>query len=113
MGALRFLADENIPSALIRFIQSSGYDIRRVTPSLSDIAVASDAKKEGRVIISLDKDFSNRLLFSPSELTIVWIRIHPPFKDEIIEAFKKLLQSNDPLKGLIILQKSGPIRVVQ
>ena len=52
-------------------------------------------------------------MFPPAEFNIVKIHIHPPYADVLIQAFQKLLDALTPdeLKGLIILHKSGHIRI--
>ena len=110
---MRFLIDEDVPVKLMKFLVISGHEAVRVVTSSSDVDNARRSKAEGRVLISLDKDFTNFSLFPPSEFNIIHINIHPPYADEIIEAIKKLFETSSPekLAGLIILMKEGNVRI--
>jgi len=111
---MNFLIDEDVPFKLLKTLEMFGHDCVRTAPASSDSEVAGRAKKEGRILITLDKDFTNIARYPPAKYNIVRIQIHPPYADAIIEAFKKLLNSVKPdeFKGLIILQPKGHIRVV-
>ena len=57
---MRLLADENIHGALVRWLRAGGHDVRYVAEefrSLPDIAVLDEATKDGRFLITDDKDF--------------------------------------------------------
>ena len=110
---MKFLIDEDIPVKLLKELIAQGHDAVRVAPGSADLEIAQLAKRENRILITLDKDFSNTAIFPPAEFNIVQIRIHPPFAPVIISAFQKLLQSIPPekFKGLLILLEAGNIRV--
>ena len=110
---MKFLIDEDVPVKLIEALSAMGHDCLRVKPSSSDREIANQSKKEERILVTLDKDFSNIATYPPSEFNIVRIQIHPPYVEALIEAFEKLLKSVplDSFKGLIILEKSGHIRI--
>lgn len=109
---MKFLLDEDVPLDLLKTLQKLGHDVSRVIPSTPDSEVARRAKSEKRILITLDKDFTSRAMYPPQEYDIVQIRIHPPYAERIIEAFKTLLQSLpfEEWRGLIILQEGGRIR---
>lgn len=110
---MKFLLDEDVPLELLKILQKSGHDIIRVTPSSPDPEIAERAKKEKRILITLDKDFTNRAQFPPKEYDVVQFRIHPPYAERLIEAMDELLRSLSPeeWKGLIVVQEGGHIRV--
>ena len=112
---MKFLIDEDIPVKLLKELLSQGQDAVRVTPGSADLEIAQTAKRENRILITLDKDFANTAIFPPAEFNIVQIRIHPPFAPVIISAFRKLLESvpAEKFKGLLILLESGNIRVTE
>ncbi len=111
--ALRFLLDEMLPTKLLRTLQARGHDVVKAEPSTPDVRLAERAKREGRILITSDHDFTNRLQYPPSEFTILHIRIHPPEKDVVIDAVLKLLDSTPELRGWVILERSGPLRVLE
>lgn len=107
---MKFLVDEDVPIRLISALKLLGHDAIRVEKSASDFSNAERSKKEGRLFISLDKDLTNRSMYPPKKYDILHVRIHPPMADTVIAAVKDLLEKVplSKLKGLIILQKSGP-----
>jgi predicted nuclease of predicted toxin-antitoxin system len=76
-----------------------------------DDAIISLAQAEGRTLLTLDKHFSNILVYPPgSHHGIIRVRIHPPLIDDIVNALNQLFQQLDitAMKGsLIILQREG------
>ena len=57
---MRLLADENIPSSVVRTLTDGGYDtvwIRTEAPGISDLDVMRYAFQENRIILTYDKDF--------------------------------------------------------
>ena len=57
---MKLLADENIPSSVVRELADGGYDIvwiRTEAPGISDLDVMRFACKENRIILTYDKDF--------------------------------------------------------
>ena len=110
---MTFLLDEDVPVKLLKTLQKAGHDVTRVAPASADPAIAVQARQEGRVLITLDKDFTNRSLYLPERSTIVHLRIHPPYAEDLISAFLALLERvpAERLKGLIVLGTAGSIRV--
>lgn len=69
------------------------------------------AKKEKRIILTFDSDFSNILAYSPkSYFGIVRLKIHPPFNNLIINAlhnlFSKFNKQEHFKRKLFILEKT-------
>ena len=110
---MKFLIDEDVPVKLLGFLSSRGHDAIRAASSTPDPELAKFAKTESRILVTLDKDFSNTRMFPPSQFNIVHIRLHPPFADPIIEAFKKLSNALPPAgwRGLTVLLETGHISV--
>lgn len=57
---MRILADENLPRSVVENLRSAGHDIlwaRLDFPGVKDRALLDRAETEGRVIVTLDKDF--------------------------------------------------------
>ena len=74
-----FLADENFRFDVIEFLKSNGHDVTRVVPRSSDKEIAAYAKKEKRILLTNDSDFSMTLKFPPHEYHgFLVFRVHPP-----------------------------------
>ena len=112
---MKFLLDEDVPVKLLTTLRTAGHDVTRVTASTPDPAVAVQARHEGRVLITLDKDFANSALYPPERCAIVLIRIHPPYAGEIIHAFLALLARVPPerLTGLTVLGAAGSLHLFE
>ena len=56
---MRFLADECFDERLVATLRGAGHDVVRVPTAsgLDDLAVAARAEREGRVLLTMDKDF--------------------------------------------------------
>ena len=103
---MKFLIDEDVPVRLLRVLNSVGHDAIRVAPSSPDREIALRAKQEGRVLITLDRDFTNTRAYPPKEFNIVRIQIHPPTKDTVTQAFERLLRVYpEGISGLILLRR--------
>ena len=76
---MRFLSDENFRLDVVKFLENQGHDVKKTPKRYSDKQVAVLAKKEKRILLTNDADFSVSLQFPPTEyLGILVFRIHPP-----------------------------------
>jgi predicted nuclease of predicted toxin-antitoxin system len=59
---LRFLVDEGVDARLAAMLVAAGHDVVEIaatTPGTDDLAVASRAVTERRIIVTVDKDFGD------------------------------------------------------
>ena len=57
---MRFLADESCDFAVVRALRAAGHDVlavSEVSPGDEDLAVIDFAVREGRILLTEDKDF--------------------------------------------------------
>ena len=112
---LKVLCDENLPGAVIAALQKLGFEVRRVVPKTPDEEIAAQARREGRVILTFDSDFSNVLAYPPAELCgIVRIKIDPPFISVVIPALTRVFDAfptADHLRGKLVIAEAGTFRV--
>lgn len=108
---MKLLADENLPDELVDVLRDKGYNISSVIPGTDDPDIARLAKKERRILLTQDKDFSNILWYPPKNFCgIIRIKFHPPIIQDILSALEDLFQrfSQKDLNGkLIILERDG------
>ncbi|MBA2276345.1 MAG: DUF5615 family PIN-like protein [Chloroflexia bacterium] len=77
----RLLADENFPGPSIHLLRVRGYDVVAVTEQAegaSDTTVLSMAREDGRILLTLDRDFG-WLIFNQRAAPppgVVHVRIH-------------------------------------
>ena len=112
---MKFLLDEDVPVKLIRTLTAAGHDARRVAPATPDPTVAVQAREEGRILVTLDNDFANTALYPPRRFTIVHVKIHPPYGEDIAQAVTRLLNElpTEAWKGLIVLWRTGSLRILE
>jgi len=108
---LKFLSDENFPKEVVELLINKGYDVKTVPLGASDKQVANLSKSESRVILTFDKHFLTKRLFSPKEHPgIVVLKINPPLIDTTFSLLSKLLKQvkSSEFKGrLFILSQFG------
>ncbi len=67
---LRWLTDENVPRQIIRLLRERGFDVadirERGLEGSKDPQVIELARRENRVLVTTDKDFSNIILYPPN-----------------------------------------------
>src|SRR3989338_5162939 len=95
---IKFLSDENIAPTLIKAIRKKGFNVKDIKEEnmfgASDDEILKMANKEGRVVISHDKDFANlinnRLLTHKGVILLRFINQSP---DNVVKHFIPLLDS--------------------
>ncbi|RLF81237.1 hypothetical protein DRN44_06090 [Thermococci archaeon] len=110
---MRYLLDENIPFSLYKKLQEK-YDVKRVQEirrGLSDREVLRIARKEERVLVTLDKDFA-RLQLASRKVTVVLIDIHPLLPWEVTEVFVNNVKIIEENLGKLIIMKKGKVIVL-
>ncbi len=84
---MRILANENFPGPVVRALRQRGEDVvwvREDQPGAPDEAVLSRAQKEGRVLVTLDKDFGELACRAalPAECGVILFRLSGASPDE-------------------------------
>ena len=78
-------------------MRSSGSDIVFAPKGLSDIDIGVLAKKEGRIILSHDHDFTDLSKFPPKDFPgIVWLSLNPPTLENVVRSLESLLVKLKP-----------------
>lgn len=113
---MRFLADENFPLRSIELLANSGQEISaiiRETPGLSDEQVLSRAVRQGRVLLTFDRDHG-RLLYRasvPAPEGVVYFRFDPAYPEEPAEILLALLdQSASSILGMFVVVERDRVR---
>ena len=80
---MRFLANENFPGAAVAALADAGQDvvwIRTEAAGMNDIDVLAWAAREGRILLTFDKDFGELARQSglPSTCGVILFRIPMP-----------------------------------
>jgi len=93
----RFKIDENVPLKVVKEFELHGFDVATVydenLQGCDDDEIMGRCKVEERILITLDLDFSNVLLYPPKEsFGIIVLRPLSQSIDCIIDLVKKLLK---------------------
>src|SRR5258708_15577678 len=96
---MRLLADENIPKPTVQALRQDGHDVlwaRTDCRSEPDSLLLDIAEAEGRIVLTLDKDFWQIALQRPQPLLkagVVLLRVHPAVPDSITSLARRALAS--------------------
>jgi predicted nuclease of predicted toxin-antitoxin system len=93
---LKFKIDENLPQEYAEILQEAGYSADTVSDEglsgSADPIVFATCQFEGRILITLDLDFSNLTVYPPStHHGIIVIRSKAQDKPTLIALFRRLV----------------------
>ncbi len=81
---MRFLADENVSRYVVEQLRAAGFDVAAIgltNPGASDTDVLATARREGRVLITEDRDFGELVIAQRLEVQASfcwnWIACRP------------------------------------
>ena len=86
---MRLLADENVPLPTVEALRLAGHDVfwvRTDAPGTGDAALLDLAEADGRVLLTLDKDFFQIAIQrrKPLERTgVILFRVHPAIPENV------------------------------
>jgi predicted nuclease of predicted toxin-antitoxin system len=112
---VRWLVDECVDAALVAWLRSAGHDIvymAEVAAAASDLEVIDRAQREGRLLLTEDKDFGE-LVFRRSRLVpgVVLLRVDPvmrSLKEERLAA--AIARFGDGLLGRYMIVEEARFR---
>lgn len=113
---MKFLVDESVEYSVAAFLRSRKYDVVAVTdnfPGSSDEKVLSYSDKEGRILITNDKDFGE-LIFHLRMLHagVILLRLQREEASIKIEKLKILLRKySKKIPGSFVVVSSSKIRI--
>jgi len=120
---LRFLADHCIPNSVIQALRESGHEVFQLRDYIpidsSDQLVLSTAQKLNSILLSLNGDFTNRIMYPPANskgIVAFQVKNHPEIIPQLVtrlESYLSVHPDMDSHKGKLILVESHRIRVRQ
>lgn len=105
---MNFLADENFPLDATRRLRDAGHDVAAIvqdSPGASDEEILERAAREGRVILTFDRDYGSLLFERPANRLllpagVVYFRFDPSPPEEPADYLLALLEQPDfPVTG--------------
>ncbi|MBM3323750.1 hypothetical protein FJY69_09785 [candidate division WOR-3 bacterium] len=110
---MRFLANENVPLAAVCDLRARGTDIVSAsdTPGGPDTDVLVRAAKEGRILVTFDKDFGYWAVRQCRAVPgVVLLRIPPRSSGYVTSQLLKLLGGAFPLAGRFTVATPDRVR---
>lgn len=117
---MKFLTDENIATSLVEKLRKEDHDVKDIKEEelfqIPDSKIIEIAKKEDRIILTHDKDFSN-LLRSPNKKHsgVILLRFKNQSPQHVINKFIPLLKEslNKDLKNKVVIVEEGVVKIEQ
>lgn len=93
---MKIKIDENLPIDVLELIRSAGHDVESVysenIQGCSDQVLMMKCQEEGRVLISLDNDFSDIIAYPPEKTEgIIVLRTKEQSKEAALKVVRNLL----------------------
>lgn len=89
---MKFLVDNQLPSALARYLHKHGHDCIHVLDvglaTSADIDICRYAEAETRIIISKDEDFFYLANQPQAQLRVIWVRLGNCRTAALLQAFE-------------------------
>lgn len=113
---MRFLANENFPGAAVSVLQSAGHDVvwlRTAAPGTNDPDVLAWAARDGRILLTFDKDFGElaRGAALPATCGLVLFRIPMPAPGDVGQRLADLITARDDWAGHFSVVEPGRVRM--
>ena len=119
--SLRFFADHCISNFIVQMLRDAGYEVFRLRDYLptdsSDSAVISKAQELNSILVSLNGDFADIVLYPPINykgIIALQVRNHPEIIPQLMEVLENYLSGHTNMvnyKGKLLLVEVHRIRV--
>lgn len=113
---MRFLANENFPGSAVTALQATGHDVvwvRITAPGARDPDVLAWAAREGRILLTFDKDFGElaRRSALPRLCGVILLRLPMPMPGNVGQRVADLITARDDWAGHFSVIEPGRVRM--
>ncbi|MCL5773867.1 MAG: DUF5615 family PIN-like protein [Firmicutes bacterium] len=118
---LRFFADHCVPNYIVKTLQDAGHEVfllkDYIPADSTDIDVISKAQEFNSILLSLNGDFADIVIFPPSKykgIIAFQVRNHPEVIPRIIVKLNNYFSANPAIhhyKGKLLLVEVHRIRI--
>ena len=115
---MRFKIDENLHDEVAEALRAHGHDAQTVVDEglrgRPDADIAETARREGRVLVTLDLDFGNIREYPPEHYRgLIVLRVADQSRRHVLGVMERLLAVLDcaPLEGHLWVVSEGGIRI--
>jgi predicted nuclease of predicted toxin-antitoxin system len=113
----KLLADENVPLKAVEALRRKGVDVVSVielSPGLKDREVLNLANREGRIIVTFDKDFGELVVRERARVKgLILLRFAPRSPQQVAEKIWRVLESGISLEDSLLVVREHVVRVVK
>jgi predicted nuclease of predicted toxin-antitoxin system len=110
---IKLLADENVPLEAVKTIRRKSVDIVSVIEfslGLSDMEVLDLANREGRIIVTFDKDFGELVIREKMKVKgLILLRFTPKSPQQIAEKVWRVLTSGIPVENNLLIVREHTV----
>lgn len=112
---MKLLANENIPLASVTVLRDAGHDVLSLSldsPGIDDETVFALAREQGRIIITLDRDYGE-LVFRrrlPNPPGVIYMRLVPQTPTDPAEVLQSLFEQGIEITGHFLVVERDHIR---
>lgn len=113
-----FKLDENMPPSASELLRGLGHDVRTVydqgLQSCTDPEVLAACDDEERILLSLDLNFSNILVYPPERYPgLIVLRLHTPGPKAVLNLLRRVSPhfNSIPISGALWIVDESRIRV--
>ncbi len=117
-NVLKFKIDENLPIEIVECLRQNNYDAFTVEEQglkgATDLSIAAICKKEDRIIVTLDTDFTDVRTYPPEEYSgIIVLRIKMQSRQHIIKVFTQTvpLLTSEPINNCLWIVEENRLRI--
>jgi predicted nuclease of predicted toxin-antitoxin system len=113
---MRLLANENFPTDAAQSLREAGHDvgwIRADSPGVPDPVVLARAVREGRVLVTFDKDFGDLAFHSglPTGCGVILFRLRAGTSAELAQQIVAALSQRSDWEGHFAVVEPGKVRL--
>lgn len=108
---MKFLADQDVYAAKVRCLNDMGHDVAvAVDKGLShadDADLLLAAQKDGRILLTRDRDFGWLVFSKKRKAGVVYLRIFPSTQDAVHSELKRVLtthQEGELSKAFVVVE---------
>jgi predicted nuclease of predicted toxin-antitoxin system len=115
---MKLLADENFRGPVVDALVRQGHDVLRARvdcPAAKDGALINRAESEGRIILTLDRDFWQLALQRPGALKqsgFVLFRVHPAIPENLEPLVRSMLRARHEWIGHVSIVTPDGIEII-
>ncbi|HEX9732287.1 MAG TPA: DUF5615 family PIN-like protein [Thermoanaerobaculia bacterium] len=113
---MKFLVDVGVGTGVEEHLRKSGYDtktIRSIDPTMDDLAIIRLAHDEGRMVITMDKDFGELVYHSATRHAgVLLLRLDDATGEEKRRVVAAILSAYaDRIKNCFCVYQKGKLRI--